>query len=604
MNASPRPIARRDLRIALLAALLAFLVYNANLRVVGAGDNHPARFLPLALWKDGTVYLDSMRQVVMQKEPRPYWIVYAPNGRWASGYPLVAPLLVTPLYGPAVLYLNEYGWTYENMSRVAALMEKLAASIVASAAAGLMFLVLRRRLDRRDALFLTGAFAFATGTWATSSQALWQHGPAELLLVVALWFLTGEPSRAGVLMAGLAAGLVVANRPPDVLLAAGLALYALFWARRRAALFAGAAAMPVFLMLAYNLTTFHHPAGGYAGIGRGFFQGSIPEGVAALLVSPAVGLFVFCPFFLFLPLLFHRSLREERYRLLTLLLAGSVICQILLYASTDWRAGFSYGPRFLVDAVPLLVWMLAPILASLDRVARIAFAACCLFAAGVQYIGAFHYNGESSFLYFAPQGPGETRYVWVPGNASFLIEARHPREPPRLLRTLRSLAHPVPVVEPMPVLAGPAPAGGSRDAGVLDYYTVQPCRVFDSRLAESGGPKLVAGEERTITFRPCGVPDRAEAVAVNVTTAAATDSGHLRLFPGVGVPSSSTVPFASGQTRAYSAILPLSLDGRGNLIVRVGMPADGRVHVIVDVFGYFQGEPPPQAGPMPYAPRR
>lgn len=567
------PIDRRDLHIALLAGLVAFLVYNANLRLVAAGDTYPARFLPLAVWKDGSVYLDSVRHAALQKSPNPYWVLYAPNGHWASMYPVVTPLLVSPLYGPAVVYLHRHGWSYDNISRIGALMEKLASSTVAAVSVGLMFLVLRRRLDRRDALFLTAAFAFATGTWATSSQALWQHGPAELFLVVALWCLTGEPTRANLLIAGFAAGLLVANRPPDVLLAAGLSLYAVLWVRWRAALFAFAAAVPVALLLFYNLTTFQRLEGGYgaAGVGAGFFGGSILEGVAGLLFSPAVGLFVFCPFLLFLPVLFRRSLREERYRVLTLCLAGAVVCQILLYARTDWRAGFSYGPRFLVDAVPMLVWMLAPVLASLGRGARIAFAACCLFAAGVQYVGAFHYTGTSSYLYYT-----EKHQVWNPAKASFLIEARTPRQPAVLLRTFRSLAHPVPMVAPMPVLSS---VQNSSSVGPLDFYTVQPCRAFDSRQ----GNKLVAGEERTISFQDCGVPDHAGAAAVNFTTAAATDFGHLRVLPE----SSATVPFTADLTRAYSAILPLD---RGSLGVRIVMPGDGRIHLVVDVLGYFAAQ--------------
>jgi len=434
---------RRDLRIALLAACVALLVYNANLRVISTGDSLPARFLPLAVWGDGTLYLDDLREVTTQRLQGSYWILYAPNGHFASMYPVVTPLLVTPLYGPAVLYLQEEGWDYDNVSRVGKLMEKLAASFVASLAVGWMYLLLRRRVEQRDALLLTGAFALGTSTWTTSSQALWQHGPAELLLVAALWFVTGEPSRTNALMAGLATGLLVANRPPDVVLAAGLSLYALFWARRRAALFALAAAVPPLLALAYNLATFHRPAGGYAagGVGARFFSGDVLPGIAGLLVSPAVGLFVFCPFLLFLPLLFHRSLEDRKYRLLTLILAASVAAQIVLYASTDWRAGFSYGPRFLTDAVPALVWMLAPVLPSLGRLTRPVFLTCCLFAATMQYVGAFHYSGVSSITYYTPPtGPDTFRNAWEPENAAFLLEARNPRQPADFVHLLRSLA--------------------------------------------------------------------------------------------------------------------------------------------------------------------
>ena len=44
--------------------MVCFLVYNANLRVIGSGDSLPARYLPLILWKDGTLKLDANARLV------------------------------------------------------------------------------------------------------------------------------------------------------------------------------------------------------------------------------------------------------------------------------------------------------------------------------------------------------------------------------------------------------------------------------------------------------------------------------------------------------------------------------------------------------------
>lgn len=143
----------------------------------------------------------------------------------------------------------------------------------------------------------------------------------------------------------------------------------------------------------------------------------------------------------------------------------------------------------------------------------------------------------------------------------------------------------------------PGTTGCALPSESLNYFTLTPCRVSDSRQAGNltyGGPKLVAGEQREITFHSnphtsCGVPGTAKAVVINVSVTAPTHAGSLRLFPGGdGVPSSSTVSFGPNQTRATSAVMPLSFDDRGNLAVYVDMPAGGQVHVILDVFGYFQ----------------
>src|SRR4029077_3461804 len=121
-------------RLALLLALLAFLVYNANFRLIGAGDSYPARFLPFALWNHGTLYLDPVREATAQQHPKPYWIQTSPDGHSVSLYPIVAPLLASPLYLPAALWARWAGETYERLTWLGNMMEKLSASLIAAAA--------------------------------------------------------------------------------------------------------------------------------------------------------------------------------------------------------------------------------------------------------------------------------------------------------------------------------------------------------------------------------------------------------------------------------------------------------------------------------------
>jgi hypothetical protein len=430
----PRALPSGDRRTAVVLALLALLVYNANFHVIGAGDSYPARFLPFALWNHGTLYLDPIREVTAQRWPNPYWIQPTVNGHVASLYPIVAPLLASPLYLPAALWARSAGETYERMSWLGRLLEKLAASAIAAAAVAWMFLLLRRRLEPRPALLLTLVFAFATATWVTGSQALWQHGTAELLAVGTLWFLTGEPATGSLLAAGALAGLMAANRPPDLLFTIAFGIYALLWARRRAVWFAAAAAVPGLLVVAYNLTMFHRLSGGYGASGMvdSLFSHPILPGLAGLLVSPGRGLFVYSPFFLFLPLLFHRVLADRSTRALTLCLTAGVVAQLCLYAQWDWRAGMSFGYRLLTDMVPVLIWMLAPVPFTLGRPARAAFVGCCLLAVWVQAIGAFQYSGISDLVINDPADVG-MRNVWKLEDAPILLEHRNHRIPFELL---------------------------------------------------------------------------------------------------------------------------------------------------------------------------
>src|SRR5436853_5690668 len=255
---------RRELRASLLIGLCCLLVYNANRRAISAGDTYPARYLPFAIWQYHSLLLDPIATLTAQgRGDTAFWMVHARGGHVISLYPVVLPVLIAPLYLPAAGYLHLRGWTDGRLDHLARIMEKLSASLVAALSASLLYLLLRRRAAAPRALLLTLAYAFGTTTWVISSQALWQHGMAELLVIGALLLLTAPCTAPRALAVGLLCGLIAGNRPPDVVLAAALGAYGLFWAGRRAALLAAAAALPAGLVLLSNLGVAGNLAGGY-----------------------------------------------------------------------------------------------------------------------------------------------------------------------------------------------------------------------------------------------------------------------------------------------------------------------------------------------------
>jgi hypothetical protein len=451
MESSARPAwaPARARRLAVVIGLVAFLIYNANFRTITAGDTYPARFLPLALLHAHTLDLSSLFDAVRMERPFPYWIYPALEHRIASLYPVVTPVLVTPLYIPAWIYLDHHDWGTLRVQRVAELSDKVAASTVAAISCGLLFLLLRRRLAERRALLLTAAYAFATETWAISSQALWQHGVAELLTVLALLLATTsetEPrqtppatvavpmvSRRSLLGLGLAVGLLIANRPFDVILAAGFAAGAVATARgsKRLAgtLLAAGASLPLLAAALYNRTMFGNFGGGYQTLmqtGAVLHWNLLAGGAAGLLASPGKGLFVFSPFFVFLLLGFVARFRgRER---LAPWLATAVLAQVLLYSAADWRGGNSYGPRFLTDMLPILVWLLAPLVGAISRRGLAAFAALVLCGVFVQVVGVFYYPSAGTDAWMD---------AWKWRDAPFVNELAAGRSHPRFLDWLR-----------------------------------------------------------------------------------------------------------------------------------------------------------------------
>ena len=422
---------REELRASILIGLLCLLVYNANLRAISAGDTYPARYLPFAIVQYHTLFLGPVAKVAAQgRGDGAFWMLHRPDGRIVSLYPVVVPVLIAPLYLPAVGYLHVRGWTEARLDRVARVMEKLSSSFLAALSAALLYLLLRRRATAPAALLLTLAYAFGTTTWVVSSQALWQHGMAELLVIGVLLFLTGRCTAYRTLAAGLLLGFIAGNRPPDVVLAAALGIYGLSWAGRRLApLLTAAAALPMMLVLVYNLAAAGNVAGGYGLIGGAqFFQHDLLAGVGGLLVSPTRGLLLFSPFLIFLVLAGRQLPGTREERRLTQAMCAAVAIQILLYAKTDWRGGLSWGPRYMTDLLPLLMWMLVPVVAALRGAGRVCFILLVGVAIAIEAIGAFSYSWSVDLpIYAGDRGVHghDMRAAWDWRNVPFIASWRH-----------------------------------------------------------------------------------------------------------------------------------------------------------------------------------
>ncbi len=120
------------------------------------------------------------------------------------------------------------------------------------------------------------------------------------------------------------------------------------------------------------------------------------------------------------------------------------------------------------------------------------------------------------------------------------------------------------------------------------FYTIAPCRVFDSRELKDG-PALSSGITRVVTAHGvCDIPSEAAAIAVNVTVAHPSGAGYLTLHSGDDtVPQARNVSFDPGQTRSGNALLSLRINGNGTLSIAPVVAGNGTVHVILDVAGYF-----------------
>lgn len=351
--------------IALFFACL--VVYHANFRPLSQVDTVAAPYAAWSLVERGTLelqYYEALDKFV------PGAIREDDRGRRISIYPPGSALAAVPIVLPFTLVRDEPPGS-GAMRRIGKL-----AGASASALAVVFFWLTCLRLLPKEAPAATILFAFGTGLWAVASQSLWQHGPATLWLTVALYARVAvEANAPGVqqsvrksaaceLLAGLALGLAVVTRPTTALFGAAALFAAALRGRWMACVRMSAGmAIPVGLLLIYNQALYGAAlAGGYAGA----LAWQAPwVGVVGLLVAPSRGLFVYSPAMLFavvgvLGLGRKRVVLPGAIRGELLAYAAAAGLTLLLYASSWQRwGGWCYGPRYLIESMPVLCLFVA-----------------------------------------------------------------------------------------------------------------------------------------------------------------------------------------------------------------------------------------------------
>lgn len=375
---------------------LSCFFFNLNFRKLGSFDSVASSLLPFNLWEGNGLVLDSLAEIYPAGQR--YSIVRSRHGHAVSLYPIVTPLLATPLYLP--WKIAKSAGIVEGLGPWPPILEKYAASAIAAASVAAVFLLLDRLTRRRHALILTAAYALGTSTWTISSQSLWPHGTAELLLALCLLLLLERnPGPLPLTLLGLSAGLLTANRPVAVVFSLAVAALVLRRNGPRAWPFFAASLLVAALWIAYNTTHFESFLGGYGdwrtADGKPIWMASSGlRGFAGLLISNR-GLLVFSPFLL----LFFAAPRAAlaKFPGLGLLLFACLAFLYLCARTPDWAGGYSYGPRFATDALPVLILAMVGPLERLSSLAgKTLFALALAFSIFLQAVGAFCFPGGDS----------------------------------------------------------------------------------------------------------------------------------------------------------------------------------------------------------------
>jgi hypothetical protein len=347
----------------LVLFFFAYIVYNTVSQMTMSGDTNPAAFLPLALILHQTVFFDSF--VGAGLGPNVAYAFPEVNGHFVSLFPIVTPILITPVYFISYILFTGFQIPFDSMSIM--ILAKTCATIIAALSVVFVYLAGKELFPQKIALATALVYAFATSTWSVSSQALWQHGTVELLLILMIYLVIRnerQRSRNYIIFLGLLSGLFLFNRPPDAVLLIPIIGYIIWYERETLPVYAVSAAATGLPFLIYNYTIFGNVFGGYKQ-NLDFFSFGLSSigNFIGLLVAPNVGLLVFSPVLIlsvygYLKL---NSLQDGRVRQVLLVFGPVIVLEILVYSFFGlWETSvaYSYGQRFLTGFVPVLALFL------------------------------------------------------------------------------------------------------------------------------------------------------------------------------------------------------------------------------------------------------
>lgn len=383
-NGAAAPGATLPVRKAAAVMALTLALYLSNGRLIPTDDAIPARYLPASLLLHGTFSLDAFPE--LYASGRPYYLRFV-RGHYVSSYPVGAAVLATPIYVP-VLFMRD-----ADLGRCLPKLEKLAASLIVAASAGVLFLAIAPLAPPRVAWTLTALYAAGTSSFSQSSQALWQHGASQLALSVALLALMRTVrNRRWAIPAGVAMAVAVVCRPIDVLLVVSLLGFGV-GSMPRVIWRMAVGALPVVLaQLWYNQHYFGDAMHMQWSVAEtALWQTPLREGLAGLLFSPGRGLFVYSPALAGAAIGAYRAWTRPGWRLMRWASLGVLATLVLEAKWSMWWGGACYGPRLLADLTPALVLLLIPaadvVMAS--AAATAVAVALVIWSVGAHAVGAY-----------------------------------------------------------------------------------------------------------------------------------------------------------------------------------------------------------------------
>ena len=440
---------RRFFQIVLLAFTVYFLswfvVYKTgvNKLAIQSEDTIPTIFLPVAIIKEKTLYLDSYYDMMIERYPHPddknqlrgltpFYLKKIGN-HYASAFTIITSLVSLPVYYLPVKLGMPINW--ENLI----ILSKISSALIMALSGGFLYLLLKKHLslDEKKASLLIYIYLFGTVNFAMLSQSMWQHGTLQLFSILGLYFILdflkhSDFKTSSAVLGGLFYGLAMLARPTAALAFCFVELLILIKVRNirsfvKTNLFVGIGLLLNFLFFFWYNNKYYIGIEnqGYTSQLLGSWISPFPEAFLGVWISPSKGILTYSPIFIFSFIGFYIAMkkgwREHSQFLIYFLIV--VFHTLIISFWKHWYGGYSFGYRMSSDIIPYLVLLLVPFVkSSLYDQKKLFFFLLMYFSIFMQVFGVVFFDGIWHAAY--DTGFKNTSWLWSVKDSEFMFNVR------------------------------------------------------------------------------------------------------------------------------------------------------------------------------------
>lgn len=399
----------------LLALLIVIVIVIGVQKTYNTGSDPRGTLLASqSLVQHGTVKLDAYAGAYLDTFAHQ---IHRKNGHIYNYFPVGTALISTPI----VAIANVLGF---DMMKDEHLIQMVLTALAALLITFILYKIARLYLRKTPSLLLAGLCWFGSSLASTVGTELWSHDFAFFFSSAAIFLvIRHSPPRVSLVpvLIGLSLFLAYLCRPTLALLSPFLLLY-YFIQDRKAAVLAGVTVG--LLLLTFMMWSQHE----FAQILPDYYlpkrleDGDFATALYGNLLSPARGLLIFSPFLL-LSLLGTIGLapRNKNLAKLSLISLAWPLAHLLSISQfPHWWAGWSFGARLMVDALPGLFVGLFSGLAALRQKKNLAYAA-------VMVSGLFAIYANTYQALFNPYGMQWNVEPNVDQYPEYLFDWRYPQ---------------------------------------------------------------------------------------------------------------------------------------------------------------------------------